>query len=124
MSFVCDDLAILSSGSNSDIICGSLDVSTAGVRLLNLQQLLPPIDLKAESCCPAIKAVPLMPSFPPRSVFDIEANAIGADGSGRRSIGASTEIHDGLCRVKQQLQQVCLLASICHLFLNNFAALE
>jgi hypothetical protein len=99
-------LAILSSGFNCDVVCASLDQSTAGVRLLNLQQLLPPIDNKAESCCPAIKPVPFMPAFPSRSVFDITANVSGVDGPGLQSSGASREIHQGLDRVKQRLQQV------------------
>jgi hypothetical protein len=87
-------------------VCASLDQSTAGVRLLNLQQLLPPIDNKAESCCPAMKALPFMPAFPLRSVFDSTANVSGGDGAGVQSSGASREIHQGLDRVKQRLQQV------------------
>ena len=61
-----DDVAVLSSGARGDIVCTSLDASTAGTRLLSLQQLLPPIDVKADGCCPAIKNVPTLALFPAR----------------------------------------------------------
>jgi hypothetical protein len=106
VSFVCDDLAVISSGFCSDIVCTSLDASTAGTRLLNLQQQLPPIDLKAESCCPSIKNVPIMAAFPPRSVFDTAVNVRHSDGAESHSTGVSQEIMKGLGRVKERLQTV------------------
>ncbi len=107
MSFVCDDVALLSSGMSCDIVCTSLDSSTAGTRLLNLQQQLPPIDTKAESCCPSItKSVPIMPSFPARTVFDSASSASGSGGAGSVTAAASEGVRQGLGRVKQQLQQV------------------
>ena len=107
MSFVCDDVAVLSSGMSCDIVCASLDRSTAGTRLLNLQQQLPPIDTTAESCCPSIiKSVPIMASFPARTVFDSASSASGSGGAGGVTAAASEEVRHGLGRVKQQLQQV------------------
>jgi hypothetical protein len=107
VSFVCDDVAVLSSGMSCDIVCASLDSSTAGTRLLNLQQQLPPIDTKAESCCPLItKSVPIMASFPARAVFDSASSASGSGGAGSVTAAASEEVRQSLGRVKQQLQQV------------------
>jgi hypothetical protein len=107
VSFVCDDVAVLSSGMSCDIVCTSLDSSTAGTRLLNLQQQLPPIDTKAESWCPSItKSVPIMSSFPARAVFDSASSASGSGGAGGVTAAASEEVRQSLCRVKQQLQQV------------------
>ncbi len=106
VSFGCDDLAVISSGFCSDIVCTSLDPSTTGTRLLNLQQQLPPIDIKAESCCPSIKNVSIMASFPRRSIFDSVSNTTGSVGAASRSLGASHEIQQGLVLVKERLQKV------------------
>ena len=81
-------------------------MSTAGTRLLNLQQQLPPIDLKAESCCPSVKNVPIMAAFPPRSVFDTAVNVRHSDGTESQAMGASEAIMKGLGRVKERLQTV------------------
>jgi hypothetical protein len=123
VSFVCDDLAVLSSGYCSDIVCTSLDSSTSGTRLLNLQQHLPPVDAKIESCCPAIRSLPCSAAFPQHSVFDVLGSDRGVDGHFSQVGGASEHVRKKLIDVKQQLQQVRTFNKIlAHQFYSVFCS--
>jgi hypothetical protein len=103
---VADDLAVLSSGSCGDLVCTSLDPSTAGTRLLGLQQQLPPIDVKTEGCCPSIRNVTTVAAFPPHAVFDATASVSREGVAVGQAVAASEEIRKGVGQVKQRLQQV------------------